>query len=98
MNYLEAEIDEAVIALKIAHKKLTAEDLKKLLSALTKKFFKFEKTLLDPMEFNNISSEHNPNFWREITDRIKKQIRHYWSSTLTIEHGKSTTRRILQIF
>ncbi|CRM77390.1 hypothetical protein [Pseudomonas sp. 52 E 6] len=72
MNYLEAEIDEAVIALKIAHRKLTAEDINKLISALTKKFFKFENTLLDPMEFNNISSEHNPNFWREIKDRIKK--------------------------
>ena len=24
------------------------------------------------MEFNETNTEHNPNFWQEITDRIKK--------------------------
>ena len=72
MNYLEEEIDEALKALKIEHKKLTKEDINKLKKDLTRKFFKAESTILDPMEFNETSTEHNPNFWKEITKCIKR--------------------------
>jgi hypothetical protein len=72
MNYLEEEIDEVLHELKIEHKKLTTEDIHQLTKALTRKFFRAESTILDPMEFNETNTEHNPNFWQEITDRIKK--------------------------
>ena len=72
MNYLEEEIDEALNTLKIEHKKIVERKIDQLIKSLTKKYFKTESTILDAMEFNETKIEHNPNFWQEIKNRIKK--------------------------
>ncbi|MBJ2241877.1 MULTISPECIES: hypothetical protein [Pseudomonas] len=72
MNYLEEELDETINTLKISSKKLNSEEIATLISTLTKKYFKTEKNVLDPVDFNEKCTEHNPDFWKEIPDRIKK--------------------------
>lgn len=74
MNYLEEEIDKVLHALKTEHKKLNSEEIHQLIKSLTKNFFRMESTVLNPMEFNETNTEHNPNFWKEITDRIKNRF------------------------
>ena len=73
MNYLEEEIDDALKNLHIDSRKLAESGLTALISALTKKFFKSESTVLDPVELNGKSAEYNSNFWKEIHHRIHKQ-------------------------
>jgi phage gp16-like protein len=76
MNYLEEELDETINTLKISSKKLNSEEIATLISTLTKKYFKTEKNVLDPVDFNEKCTEHNPDFWKEIPDRIKKKRPH----------------------
>lgn len=73
MSYLEEEIDETLNTLKINHKKKNTEELKTLIKDITKKLFRSESKTLDPIEFIEKSTEHNPKFWKEIPERIKKQ-------------------------
>lgn len=70
INYLEEEIDETLNALNIKNKKLIAKDINYLIKSLTKKFFKFESTMLIPMLFNESSRRHNSTFWQEIAGSI----------------------------
>lgn len=72
MNYLEEELDEVLKILKITSKKLNPEELETLILNLTKKYFKTEKNVLDPLDFNEKHTEHNPDFWKQIPERIKK--------------------------
>ncbi|MBN2991795.1 hypothetical protein JWR97_10905 [Pseudomonas cedrina subsp. fulgida] len=72
MSYLEEEIDETLNTLKINHKKKNTEELKTLIKDITKKLFRSESKTLDPIEFIEKSTEHNPKFWKEIPERIKK--------------------------
>jgi hypothetical protein len=72
MNYLEEEIDEALNTLKIERKKIVKREIDQLIKSLTKKYFKTESTILDAMEFNETETEHNPSFWQEIENRVKK--------------------------
>ncbi|XKU42979.1 hypothetical protein BG51_09775 [Pseudomonas [fluorescens] ATCC 17400] len=72
MNYLEEELDEVLKTLKITSKKLNPEELETLILNLTKKYFKTEKNVLDPLDFNEKHTEHNPDFWKQIPERIKK--------------------------
>lgn len=72
MSYLEEEIDEVLNALKINHNKIHSEDLKKLIKKITGKFFRSESQILDPVNFIEKATEYNPNFWKEIPERIKK--------------------------
>ncbi|OIN53490.1 hypothetical protein [Pseudomonas costantinii] len=73
MNHLEEEIDEAIKTLGIDSRKLEAEELTALITALTNTFFKSESNVLDPVELNETNTEHNPNFWKEIQQRIHKK-------------------------
>jgi hypothetical protein len=73
MNYLEQEIDEACITLAINAKKLGQDELTTLVNSLTKLFFRFQSNVLDPVEMNEKSTEHNPDFWKEIKHRIDKK-------------------------
>ncbi|MDQ0739357.1 hypothetical protein [Pseudomonas sp. W4I3] len=73
MNYLEKEIDEACITLAINAKKLGPEELTTVVTALTKHFFKFQSNVLDAVEINEKSTEHNPDFWKEIQHRIDEK-------------------------
>ena len=72
-NHLEKEIDETLAEMKINHKKLEQKELSRLITALTKKFFKSENNILDPVDLNEKSTEHNPNFWQEIQHRIHQK-------------------------
>ncbi|ONH53244.1 hypothetical protein SAMN04490182_1621 [Pseudomonas cedrina] len=72
MSYLEEEIDEALNTLNINHNKIHSEDLKKLIKKITEKFFRSESQILDPVNLIEKATEHNPNFWKEIPERIKK--------------------------
>ncbi|WP_411379947.1 hypothetical protein [Pseudomonas sp. MPB26] len=72
MSYLEEEIDEVLNALKINHNKTHSEDLKKLVKKITGKFFRSESQILDPVNLIETATEYNPNFWKEIPERIKK--------------------------
>ncbi|MFP3497819.1 hypothetical protein SB759_26725 [Pseudomonas sp. SIMBA_059] len=73
MNYLEEEVDEAFKTLKIDSKKLEETELTDLIKSLTKKFFKSQSNVLDAINLNEKKTEHNPNFWREIENRIHKK-------------------------
>ncbi|MGY1920650.1 hypothetical protein HX780_27960 [Pseudomonas tolaasii] len=73
MNYLEEEINEAFIALKIDSRQLAAKELIILIKALTKTFFQSESHILDPVELNEKNTEHNPNFWKEVHQRIHEK-------------------------
>jgi hypothetical protein len=73
MNYLEEEIDHALNTLCISSKKLDSTEIATLIHSLTKKFFRLESTLLDPVELNAKSTEHNPNFWQEIQYRVSEE-------------------------
>lgn len=73
MNYLEEEVDEAFITLGIEFRKLEPVELKALIKALTNRFFKSESNVLDPIEMNEKSTEHNPDFWKEVQHRIYKK-------------------------
>ena len=70
MNYLEDEIDEACNALNLDAGKLDSSELNLLISSLTRKFFKAQSKVLDPIELNEKSTEHNPDFWKEVPHRI----------------------------
>jgi hypothetical protein len=72
MSYLEEEIDDTLNTLKISHNKMHPEETKNLIKNITKNFFRSESEILDPMDFIEKSTEHNPNFWQEIPERIKK--------------------------
>ena len=63
MSYLEDEIDEAFNALNLDAGKLDSSELNSLISFLTRKFFKAQSNVLDPVELNEKSTEHNPDFW-----------------------------------
>lgn len=73
MNYLEEEIDDACAAMAINAKKLGPDELTTLVNALTRRFFKFQSNVLDPVELNEKSAEHNPSFWKEIQHRAPKK-------------------------
>ncbi len=73
MNYLEEEIDDACAAMAINAKKLGPDELTTLINALTRRFFKFQSNVLDPVELNEKSTEHNPSFWKEIQYRAPKK-------------------------
>lgn len=73
MNYLEDEIDHALKALDISAKKLDSSEIASLIQSLTNKFFKSESNVLDPVELNEKSAEHNPNFWQEIQHRVSQE-------------------------
>ena len=73
MNYLEDEIDEAISSLKIRSEKLDSGELVSLIGLLTKKFFKSQSNVLDPVDLNEKSTEHNPKFWQEIHQRIHQK-------------------------
>ena len=73
MNYLEEEIDEALKTLEVNAIKLESGELTALISALTKKFFTVESNVLDPVNLNERTTEHNPKFWQEIQHQIHKQ-------------------------
>jgi hypothetical protein len=73
MNYLEEEIDDAFTNQHLISRKLAENELKELISALTRKFFKSESIVLDLIELNAKSAEHNPSFWKEIHRRIHTQ-------------------------
>lgn len=70
MNYLEEEIDEFLKNFDIESKKLEATELQPLISSLNEKFFKNKQNSLDPIDLNIKNEEHNPNFWKEIQNRI----------------------------
>lgn len=44
-----------------------------MINSLTKKFFTSESNVLDPVELNEKSTEHNPNFWQEIQHRVSQE-------------------------
>lgn len=73
MNYLEEEIDHALNTLNISSEKLDSTEIATLIHSLTKKFFRLESNILDPVELNEKNTEHNPNFWQEIQYRISKE-------------------------
>ncbi|MFL1479446.1 hypothetical protein [Pseudomonas grimontii] len=73
MSYLEEEIDDAFRSLEISSRKLQTYETTALINNLTKKFFTFESSFLDPVELNEKNSEHNPNFWKEIQYRINQK-------------------------
>lgn len=73
MNYLEEEINQALITLKIDYRGLETAELTALIKTLTKTFFKSESNVLDPVELNEKNVEHNPDFWKEINQRIHKK-------------------------
>ncbi len=72
MSYLEDEIDAAFNTLNIGAGKLDSSELNLLINALTRKFFKSQSNVLDPIELNEKSMEHNPDFWKEIPYRISE--------------------------
>lgn len=72
MSYLENEIDEACNALNLDAGKLDSNELNLLISSLTRKFFKAQSNVLDPIELNEKSTEHNPDFWKEMPYRISR--------------------------
>ena len=73
MSYLEDEIDAAFNTLNIGAGKLDSSELNLLINALTRKFFKSQSNVLDPIELNEKSTEHNPDFWKEIPYRISER-------------------------
>ncbi|WPN52365.1 hypothetical protein QMK52_26285 [Pseudomonas sp. P9_2] len=73
MSYLEDEIDAAFNTLNIDAGKLDSSELNLLINALTRKFFKSQSNVLDPIELNEKSTEHNPDFWKEIPYRISEK-------------------------
>ncbi|UII73134.1 hypothetical protein LVW35_08140 [Pseudomonas sp. HN11] len=73
MHQLEKEIDHALKALDIRSKKLEFSEIASLIQSLTKKFFKSERNVLDPVQLNEKSTEQNPNFWQEIQHRISQE-------------------------
>ncbi|NWE78833.1 hypothetical protein [Pseudomonas yamanorum] len=70
MNYLEKEIDEAIIALNIEVKKLAPNEVDSLITSLSERFFRTKQKVLDPSDLNIKNEQHNPNFWKEIPDII----------------------------
>jgi hypothetical protein len=70
MNYLEEEIDEALITLGIESRKLNASQLSSLITSLSESFFRAKQKTLDPNDLNVKTEQHNPNFWKEIQDLI----------------------------
>jgi len=70
MNYLEEEIDEALITLGIEGRKLNASQLSSLMTSLSESFFRAKQKTLDPNDLNVKTEQHNPNFWKEIQDLI----------------------------
>lgn len=72
-SYLENEIDETLENLEITHKKFDREETSTITIYLTKKFFKSVSNVLDPINLNEKSAEHNPKFWQEIQHRIHQK-------------------------
>jgi hypothetical protein len=70
MNYLEEEIDEALITLGIEGIKLNSSQISSLITSLIERFFKTKQKTLDPNYLNVKTEQHNPNFWKEIQDLI----------------------------
>lgn len=70
MNYLEEEINQAFVTLNIDYRELGSAEITVLIKNLTKIFFKSESNVLDPVELKEKSAEHNPDFWKEIHQRI----------------------------
>lgn len=73
MNYLKDEIDEALKALALRSRKLEPDEVEILIHSLTKKLFKSESHVLDPVEINEKHTEHNSNFWQEIQYCINRK-------------------------
>ncbi|WP_042945336.1 hypothetical protein [Pseudomonas lactucae] len=73
MSYLEEEIDETLNTFKIQHEKLQAKELAALINSITKKFFTSQSDILDPNKLIEKHTEYNPNFWKEIPERITKK-------------------------
>ncbi|NWF13765.1 hypothetical protein HX785_08695 [Pseudomonas reactans] len=73
MHHLEKEIDSSLKTLDIHAKKIESSELATLINSLTKKFFTSESNALDPVELNEKSTEHNPNFWQEIQHRVSQE-------------------------
>ncbi|WLI06085.1 hypothetical protein PSH66_26465 [Pseudomonas sp. FP597] len=72
MSYLEEEIDETLNTLKIQHEKLQAKELAALINSITKTFFTSQSDILDLNNLIEKHTEYNPNFWKEIPERITK--------------------------
>ena len=70
MSYLETEIDEALENLGIENRKLNTDELEALITSLRHAFFCAGKRVLDPIELRVKHSEHNPDFWQEVSERI----------------------------
>ncbi|MCF5724155.1 hypothetical protein [Pseudomonas syringae] len=70
MSYLETEIDEALENSGIENKKLDTVELEALITPLRQFFYGAGKGLLDPVELRVKHSEHNPDFWQEVSERI----------------------------
>ncbi|TFY84097.1 hypothetical protein DYL59_30790 [Pseudomonas kairouanensis] len=70
MSYLEAEIDEALEHSGIENRKFNNDELGALITSLRQVFFGTGSRFLDPAELRVKHSEHNPNFWQEISGRI----------------------------
>jgi predicted patatin/cPLA2 family phospholipase len=83
MNYLAIEIDTVLKEQKITHKKLSSEDLKKLISDIKATFFAQAKEL-DPANMTTPQKEHNPDFWKK-ADQLQ-----YLESPVLIVHDNQT--------
>lgn len=70
MSYLETEIDEVLESLCIKNKKLNTDALKALTASLCQKFCRAGCSLLNPTELIAKRTEHNPGFWKEVSQRI----------------------------
>lgn len=73
MNYLEEEINQAFITLGIDYRQLGTVEITALIAALTNTFFKSESDVLDPLGFNEKNTEYNPDFWKEVHERIHEK-------------------------
>lgn len=83
MNYLAKEIDAVLEEQKIAHKKLSSEDLEALTSAIKIAFF-IQAKELDPAKMINPIKEHDPEFWKKV-DQLQ-----YLETPILIVHDNQT--------
>jgi predicted transcriptional regulator len=70
MSHLEKEVDDVLKNLNIQNKKLSDDNLKILISRLCEEFFVMKSRFLDPAGLRVKHSEHNPDFWHEISEHI----------------------------
>lgn len=69
----EDEIDAAFNTLNIDAGKLDSSELNLLINALTRKFFKSQSNVLDPIELNEKARSTTLTFWKEIPYRISEK-------------------------